>query len=96
MQAGSKASLPVLFSLFGTLLFAQSTTQSIHGVAGDSAGAPVNVARVTVHDLGTNVVTFITTHESGNLTNPTRGSIDNQELVLQARSVSKANEKGSL
>jgi hypothetical protein len=81
MQAGSKASLPVLFSLFGTLLYAQSTTQSMYGIVDDSASAPLYEATVTVNDLSTNVLTSTTTNESGNLTN---------------LSVSKANEKGSL
>jgi len=70
MKLFRKAVLPVLFSLLGMLLFAQSTTQSIQGIVTDSTGASVAGAKVTVTNLGTNVATTLTTNESGNYSFP--------------------------
>jgi hypothetical protein len=53
-----------------TLIWGQSTTQSVQGLVTDSSGAIVSGARVTLTNEATGVSNTVTTNETGNYTFP--------------------------
>ena len=70
MQIRTSFARAILIVMAAVTLFAQSTTQSIIGLVTDSTGAVIQGAKVTLTNIGTNVVLTTTTNETGNYAFP--------------------------